>query len=123
RKDNTAWAGIDLSARLGGVAVSLRNDAGFSKVSAGYVGFSDGWQDFDQNGAMTWSYPEASEGNVALTGELPSASGVMALSFAETIEGARTLSRSSLADDYDQVRDLFVGQWEAWGDKLDIPYT
>ena len=65
RKDNTAWAGIDLAARLGGVAVSLRNDAGFSKASAGYVGTSDGWQDFSKHGAMTWSYPEASEGNVA----------------------------------------------------------
>jgi glucoamylase len=123
RKDNTAWAGEDLAARLGGVALSLGNDCGFTKTSAGYAGFSDGWQDFDKNGAMTWSYPEASEGNVALTGELPSNSGVMALSFGETIEGARTLTRSSLADDYDETRDLFVDQWEAWGKTLIIPYT
>lgn len=123
RKDNTAWAGADLAARLGGVALSLRNDAGFSQASAGYVGTSDGWQDFNTNGAMTWHYPQASEGNVALTGELPSNSGIMALSFAETLEGARTLSRSSLADDYDDTRDLFVEQWEAWGKALKIPYT
>ncbi len=123
RKDNTAWAGEDLSAHLGGVAVSLRNDAGFSKASAGYAGFSDGWQDFSQHGAMTWSYPTASEGNVALTGELPANGGVMALSFAETIEGARTLSRSSLADDYDEIHDMFVGQWESWGETLSIPYS
>ena len=123
RKDNTAWAGIDLAARLGGVALSLRNDCGFEKVSAGYTGFSDGWQDFSKNGAMTWSYPEASEGNVALMGELPSDNGVLSLAFAETLEGARTLSRSSLADDYDETRDLFVDQWEAWGKTLVIPYT
>jgi len=123
RKDNTAWADSDLAARLGGVAVSLRNDAGFSKVSAGYAGFSDGWQDFHRNGKMSWSYPEASEGNVSLMGELPSQSGIMALSFAETIEGARTLSRSSLADDYDELHDLFVQQWEAWGKTLKLPYA
>jgi len=123
RKDNSAWAEIDLAAQLGGVAVSLRNDAGFSKASAGYVGFSDGWQDFQQNGAMTWSYPQAGDGNVALTGELPANSGVMALSFAGTIEGARTLSRSSLADDFDEIRDMFVDQWEAWGKTLKIPYA
>ena len=123
RKDNSAWAGEDLAARLGGVAVSLRNDAGFTRASAGYVGFSDGWQDFSKNGAMTWSYPEAGDGNVALTGELPTGSGIMALSFAGTLEGARTLSRSSLADDYDEIHDLFVGQWESWGETLKIPYA
>jgi glucoamylase len=123
RKDNTAWAGADLAARLGNVAVSLRNDGGFSRASAGYAGFSDGWQDFSKNGAMTWCYPQASEGNVALMGELPETNGIMALSFAETLEGARTLSRSSLADEYDEVHDLFVGQWEAWGKTLKIPYT
>src|SRR3569623_250108 len=123
RKDNTAWAGIDLAARLGGVALSLRNGCGFEKVSAGYTGFSDGRQDFSKTGAMTWSYPEASEGNVALMGELPSDNGVLSLAFAETLEGARTLSRSSLADDYDETRDLFVNQWEAWGKTLVIPYT
>src|SRR5665213_3835848 len=123
RKDNTAWAGIDLAAQLGGVSVSLRNDAGFSKASAGYVGTSDGWQDFSHNGQMTWSYAEASDGNVALTGEVPANSSVMALSFANTIEGARTLSRSSLADDYDDVRRMFVEEWEMWGKTLTIPYA
>jgi glucoamylase len=123
RKGNTAWAGIDLAAQQDGVALSLRNDAGFSKVSAGYVGASDGWQDFSHNGAMTWTYPEAHDGNVALTGELPANSGVLALSFAGTLEGARTLSRSSLADDYDETRDLFVDQWEAWGKTLVTPYA
>jgi len=123
RKDNTAWAGADLAAQLGGVSVSLRNDAGFSKASAGYVGTSDGWQDFSHNGEMTWSYAQASDGNVALTGEVPANSGVMALSFANTIEGARTLSRSSLADDYEDVRRMFVEEWEMWGKTLTIPYA
>ena len=28
-------------------------------ASAGYVGFSDGWQDFNRNGRMTWQYSQA----------------------------------------------------------------
>ena len=123
RQDNSAWAGADLAASRGGVSLSLRNDGGFSKTSAGYSGFSDGWQDFAHHGAMTWSYPEANDGNVALTGELPAAEGVMALAFAETLSGARTLARSGLADDYEEVRRLFVEQWEVWGKTLVIPYT
>ena len=29
----------------------------FGRASAGYVGASDGWQDFDRNGALTWAIP------------------------------------------------------------------
>jgi glucoamylase len=123
RKGNTAWAGTDLAAQLGGVAVSLWNDCGFGMTSAGYTGFSDGWQDFSQNGTMTWSYPEASDGNVALTAELPETSGVLALAFAGTLEGARTLARSSLADEYAEVKRMFVEEWDLWGNTLKIPYT
>ena len=47
----------------------------FGRASAGYVGASDGWQDFARNGAMTWEYAAAGPGNVALIGELPRACG------------------------------------------------
>ena len=65
----------------------------------------------------------ASEGNVALMGELPGNDGLLALSFAGTLSGAKTLSRSSLADSYDEMRTLFVGQWSEWGKTLTIPFT
>src|SRR5262245_18910561 len=67
---NNAQAGNDLTAWKGHSALCLTTDAGFSRSSAGYVGASDGWQDFARNGRMTWTYPEALEGNVALVGEL-----------------------------------------------------
>ena len=38
--------------------------------SAGFVGFSDGWQDLIQHGQMSWTYDRAANGNVALTGEI-----------------------------------------------------
>jgi glucoamylase len=123
RHSNTAWAAADLSAQNGGIALCLRADAGFSRTSAGYVGFSDGWQDFSKNGAMTWTYPMAGGGNVALLGELQANSGTLALSFAASLDGARTLARSSLADDYDETRRIFTDQWESWGKTLDIPYS
>ena len=31
----------------------------WARVSAGYVGVSDGWQDFARHGAMTWQYSRA----------------------------------------------------------------
>ncbi|MEO8756927.1 MAG: glycoside hydrolase family 15 protein [Devosia sp.] len=123
RHENTAWAGDDLSAQHGDVALCLRNDGGFTRTSAGYVGTSDGWQDFDKNGKMAWTYPEAGDGNVALMGELAANSGILALGLAETVEGARTLARSSLADEYDDIVRIFCEQWEDWGKTLDIPHA
>ncbi|MCW5639218.1 MAG: glucan 1,4-alpha-glucosidase [Rubrivivax sp.] len=123
RRDNDAWANDDLAAQQGETALCLRSDGGFSRTSAGYTGYSDGWQDFARNGAMTWTYRRAGGGNVALTGELASNSGVLALGFANTLDGARTLARSSLADDYDETHRLFVTQWEDWGATLVIPAT
>ncbi|WDR02668.1 glycoside hydrolase family 15 protein [Devosia algicola] len=120
---NTAWADGDLTAQRDAASICLRSDCGFLRTSVGYAGESDGWQDFSQNGAMTWTYGCATDGNVALTGELASASGTLALSFSQTLEGARTLARSSLADDYDDVRNRFVDQWVQWGKTLVIPYA
>ena len=41
----------------------------FTRRSVGYVGASDGWQDL-QNFKMDWEFPEARDGNIALTAEL-----------------------------------------------------
>jgi hypothetical protein len=82
----------------------LAADRGFSRASAGYVGASDGWQDFHRHGAMTWHHDAAPNGNVALIGELADNEGVLALGFADTVEGARTLALSSLACGFEAAR-------------------
>ena len=41
----------------------------FLRLSCGYVGVSDGWTDL-QNFVMDWEFDKATDGNVALTGEL-----------------------------------------------------
>ena len=121
--DNHAEAGEDLSACRGPLALCLRADSGFSRSSAGFVGTSDGWQDFEQHDEMRWTYRRASGGNVALTGELDATTGILALAFAETLDGAWTLARSSLADDYDTPRRMFMNQWDDWSRSLVIPHS
>ena len=70
---------------------------------------------------MTWTYPLAEDGNVALLGELVHPEGVIALGLAANLVGARTLARSSLNEGFDAVRRSFVHGWENWGRVLDIP--
>jgi glucoamylase len=66
----------------------------FGPASAGYVGESDGWQDFHRNGALTWQYADAGPGNVALIGALPRKA-VLGLGFGSSIQAAATLALAS----------------------------
>lgn len=113
--DNNARVTVQgLTAVKGAAALMLAADCGFQRASAGYVGASDGWQDFNRHGAMTWEYGEAEHGNVALLGELAAVEGTLALSFARTVEGARTLALSSLAKGFEDARTAFVAGWQEW---------
>ncbi|MGH7498983.1 MAG: glycoside hydrolase family 15 protein [Gemmatimonadales bacterium] len=118
---NTAWVDGDLFAQRGNHALALVGSAPFLRASAGYVGASDGWQDFNRNGRMTYTFDRAEEGNVALMGQTGARSGVLALGFGRTPEGARTLAVSSLTEGFEASRALFVAGWEQWADRLQLP--
>ncbi len=118
---NTAWVDEHLFAEYEEHALCLAADGRFSRASAGFVGASDGWQDFARNGGMTWTFERAPDGNVALMGELARDDGVLALAFSETSSGARTLALSALADGFDSTRRSALEGWEQWG--KDIPFS
>ncbi len=120
-RHNNARATDGLQAWKGANGTYLAADCGFSRTSAGYVGSSDGWQDFSRNGCMRWTYGEALDGNVALMGELASPTGALALGFADSREGARTLARSSLVEGFQSAHSSCEAGWEAWAADLIIP--
>ncbi len=111
---NTAMTGASLFATGGSAWLCLACNEGFARSSAGHVGTSDGWQDFDRNGAMTWTHERAGPGNVALMGELQQSEGTLALGFATTREGAATLALGALAEGFRAVRTAAVEGWRAW---------
>ena len=119
--NNNAHAAEGLVAWKDACALHLAADCGFSRVSAGYVGYSDGWQDFARHACMAWTFAEALDGNVALIGDLGASMGVLALSFAETPEGARTLARSSLSEGFDSAQRSCATAWQAWATEIVIP--
>jgi glucoamylase len=119
--NNTAWVDGGLFAQSDGRNLCLLADVGFRRMSAGYVGYSDGWQDFARDGTMTHTFARAEAGNVALIGESMAAEGALALGFAQTPEGARTLAASSLAEGYETIRGQFVDDWKDWGGHLQLP--
>ena len=106
-----------------GLALAAANPGqtpAWGAASAGYVGASDGWQDFARNGALTWQFDEAGPGNVALIGELP-ARATLALAFGTSRESAATLAFAALAQPFDGVWQRHVHAWRAWHQGLRLP--
>ena len=120
--DNTAWVDDGVFAQgTDEHALCLLAEGGFARASAGYVGASDGWQDFNANGRMAWQFERATNGNVALIGELDAQQGVLALAFGETPAGAHTLAASALASGTAVARERFVRGWERWRERITLP--
>jgi glucoamylase len=80
---------------LAAADATSQHDA-WERAGSGFVGVSDGWQDFAANGAMTSTYTQAGPGNVALIGELSRRRAVLALGFGSDREAAATLAISAL---------------------------
>ncbi len=131
--DNTAWVGDYkgipmLLAQHDGVALALASSVSWKKMSVGFVGVSDGWQDLSAHFQMEWEYQRAENGNIACTGEidLVACNGefVLALGFGAIVTEAGQQVRSSLLEDYADLRQHYVFHWKNWQStllKLDEP--
>jgi hypothetical protein len=82
-------------------------------TSAGYVGSSDGWQDFRQHGTLTWRYESAGPGNIALCGQLTNEA-LLALGLAGSREAAATLAGSALQQSFDDTWEMHCRAWDDW---------
>ncbi len=121
-RDNSAWIEADIAcAQREGAAVCLAGNVPLENLSCGYVGTSDGWQDLNAHGHLTFDYDQADHGTVALTAQAGAARGVLALGFADSAYGAHTHARTALANAFDATRDTFLAAWHEWSTKLTLP--
>jgi glucoamylase len=120
---NTAWTGDYkgtpmLFAERDGNALALACSRAWTRMSVGFVGFSDGWQDVMRHGQMEWAFDRAEDGNVALTGEadLAATAGdfVVALAFGSNAAEAGHRALASLNDGFEAARAAFVRGWQDW---------
>ena len=124
---NTGWIGDYKGfpmffAEHDGVTLGFASTAPWKKLSVGFVGTSDGWQDISQHYEMEWDYTRAENGNIAFTGEIDLAACqgefVLALGFGSIWTEAGQQARSSLFENYDEIREHFISQWNNWQQKL-----
>lgn len=82
-------------------SLALVTSAPAQRASVGFVGASDGWQDFDRHGAMTWCWERAQRGNVAGMLELPPGGTVtLALGFGGREEQALAVATAALQEPF-----------------------
>ncbi len=125
---NTAWTGdyngnTGLFASRQKTSICIMSDKGFRSSSAGFVGYSDGWQDLKRNGTLNPSYKRAENGNVALTGEidlkdLKEGAFVVALGAGRNPSEAAHLALASIDDGFDNILEKYIEPWKKWIDSL-----
>ncbi len=121
---NTGWVGDYKGIPMlfaefpGGLALALASSVPWKKMSVGFAGYSDGWQDLAHNFQLTHEYQRAENGNVALIGEIDLAAGggefVLALGFGAIWAEAAEQARATLLEDYDALFRDYVSQWKSW---------
>jgi glucoamylase len=124
---NTGWVGDYkgvpmVFAQHDDTALAMACSVPWKKMSVGFVGTSDGWQDLSQHFEMRWEYARAENGNIACTAEidLAACSGefVLALGFGGIWSEAGQQARSSLLEEYANLRQHYVIHWKNWQNTL-----
>jgi glucoamylase len=96
-------------------ALAMSVDCGFANASCGFVGTSDGYQDVTRHFGMEWNYGSATDGNIALTGEINIAEHpefVLAVGFGSGAHSALTRTAGALNTPFDLQMARFIEQWE-----------
>jgi len=103
-----------LTAEKDGIWLALAATVPFSRLSCGYVGKSDGWTDLAVDYRMKWEFDRATNGNIALTGELDLGDRrefAMGLAFGDGLHNAATTLLESLAVPFGEQRERYAEQW------------
>jgi glucoamylase len=103
-----------LTANKAGTWMALAATAPFVAQSCGYVGSTDGWQDLAHHFKVDYDFAAATNGNIALTGEIDLSGGfhfTVGLAFGRTLHRAVTNLFQAIALPFVEHRTRFLEQW------------
>ncbi|MGA3011524.1 MAG: glycoside hydrolase family 15 protein [Terracidiphilus sp.] len=101
-------------------SLAMAASCGFSRLSCGFVGESDGWRDLMENFRMDWEFGSATNGNIALMGELnlnerldgDGLEFTVAIGIGEGHHTALQKTVSALTTPFEEHRSRFIAQWQ-----------
>lgn len=103
-----------LMAQKDGKWLAMGTTVPFSRASCGYVGISDGWTDLHNDFQMAWTFESASDGNIALTGEIDLGSNnefTLGLAFGDSEHRAIANLLQSLGTPFEKHLADYKAQW------------
>ena len=104
-----------LMAQKGDKWMAMGATVPFSHLSCGYVGASDGWTDLHDDFKMDWEFERASDGNIALTGQLDLSQTqefTLGLAFGNSQHRAIANLLQSLGVPFDEHLAKYKKQWD-----------
>jgi glucoamylase len=104
-----------LMAQRGGNWMAMGATVPFFHLSCGYVGVSDGWTDLHDDFRMDWVFERASDGNIALTGELDISKTqefTLGVAFGDSEQRALANLLQSLGVPFDEHLERYKKQWD-----------
>ncbi len=120
-RGNTAWAQeykgkVMAFASKDRITMAIGCDAGFGRISCGFSGVNDGWQDISKNKDMSMIYSRAENGNVAITCEISSAnrSFTIAIGFGGNMYEAAQKVMRSLNKGFDRSHREYINEWKSY---------
>ena len=101
-------------------SLAMGASCGFSRVSCGFVGASDGWRDLMENFHMNWEFGSATDGNHRVDGRTRSGQCgrdgarefTLAIGIGEGHHTALQKTVSAMATPFEQHRSRFIEQWQ-----------
>ena len=99
-----------------GIHIAVTGSVPFQRMSAGYVGASDGWQDLHHHRDMRWTFAKAGPGHVALMAEMDIAEPeqTLVLAFGTSQKDAREQGLRSLQRSFPEVLSEYCREWLAY---------
>jgi glucoamylase len=113
-----------LMAQKQGTWLALAATVPFSRTSCGYVGHSDGWTDLAANLQMDWEFDHATDGNIALTGQLELNAHrefTLGLAFGDTQHHAITTLLQALGTPFEAHHKRYTEQWDRTSARCQMP--
>ena len=110
-----------LMAQKGDKWMAMGATVPFSHLSCGYVGASDGWTDLHDDFKMDWEFERASDGNIALTGQLDLSQTqefTLGLAFGNSQHRAIANLLQSLGVPFDEHLAKYKKQWDETAARL-----
>jgi glucoamylase len=110
-----------LMAKKGRTWMAMGATAPFARTSCGFVGASDGWTDLHDGFVMDWEFDTASDGNIALTGEIDISKTkefTLGVAFGITEHNAIANLMQSLSLPFDDHLAAYKAQWESASDRM-----